>query len=254
MPSLAILAIQRLSAAERARIEAVDPAVRAHRRRRLVRRRNPRHLVGLCRLALSRPRIHRGGHARRPRPPARRGRGHPRQLPVSARSARAVAAAEMVPPASRRRQQPAHRRSVGQRRRRDDIARRRQHAGHGGIRDRRHPAFRQGPRPRVERPRGGHVRSSRLPAAAAGRTRPCAWSAPAASAARSAGWPPHSACASSARGAGRSRGRALPAGFAELGGTDDLDRFLAESDFVAICCQWTRGDHQSDQRGIAWRR
>ena len=24
-----------------------------------------------------------------------------------------------------------------------------------------------------------------------------------------------------------------------LGGTDDLDRFLAESDFVAICCQWT---------------
>jgi glyoxylate/hydroxypyruvate reductase len=32
---------------------------------------------------------------------------------------------------------------------------------------------------------------------------------------------------------------ALPAGFAVLGGTDDLDRFLAESDFVAICCQWT---------------
>ena len=34
-------------------------------------------------------------------------------------------------------------------------------------------------------------------------------------------------------------GAALPAGFAVLGGTDDLDRFLAESDFVAICCQWT---------------
>ena len=32
---------------------------------------------------------------------------------------------------------------------------------------------------------------------------------------------------------------ALPPGFAVLGGTDDLDRFLAESDFVAICCQWT---------------
>jgi phosphoglycerate dehydrogenase-like enzyme len=34
-------------------------------------------------------------------------------------------------------------------------------------------------------------------------------------------------------------GAALPTGFAELGGTDDLDRFLAESDFVVICCQWT---------------
>jgi len=31
----------------------------------------------------------------------------------------------------------------------------------------------------------------------------------------------------------------LPAGFAQLGGTDDLDRFLAASDFVVICCQWT---------------
>jgi phosphoglycerate dehydrogenase-like enzyme len=31
----------------------------------------------------------------------------------------------------------------------------------------------------------------------------------------------------------------LPQGFAALGGTDDLDRCLGESDFVAICCQWT---------------
>jgi glyoxylate/hydroxypyruvate reductase A len=31
----------------------------------------------------------------------------------------------------------------------------------------------------------------------------------------------------------------LPAGFSELGGPGDLDRFLAVSDFVAICCQWT---------------
>ncbi len=31
----------------------------------------------------------------------------------------------------------------------------------------------------------------------------------------------------------------LPAGFSALGGTDDLDRFLGESDFVAVCCQWT---------------
>ena len=31
----------------------------------------------------------------------------------------------------------------------------------------------------------------------------------------------------------------LPTGFAVLGGTDDLDRFLGESDFVVVCCQWT---------------
>ena len=34
-------------------------------------------------------------------------------------------------------------------------------------------------------------------------------------------------------------GAPLPAGFSELGGPADLDRFLASSDFVAICCQWT---------------
>jgi phosphoglycerate dehydrogenase-like enzyme len=31
----------------------------------------------------------------------------------------------------------------------------------------------------------------------------------------------------------------LPQGFEQIGGTGVLDRFLAESDFVAICCQWT---------------
>jgi glyoxylate/hydroxypyruvate reductase len=31
----------------------------------------------------------------------------------------------------------------------------------------------------------------------------------------------------------------LPAGFSEIGGPADLDRFLADSDFVVICCQWT---------------
>jgi glyoxylate/hydroxypyruvate reductase len=31
----------------------------------------------------------------------------------------------------------------------------------------------------------------------------------------------------------------LPPGFAALGSPADLDRFLGESDFVAICCQWT---------------
>jgi phosphoglycerate dehydrogenase-like enzyme len=35
------------------------------------------------------------------------------------------------------------------------------------------------------------------------------------------------------------QGAPLPAGFSALGGPADLDRFLAESDFVVICCQWT---------------
>jgi phosphoglycerate dehydrogenase-like enzyme len=34
-------------------------------------------------------------------------------------------------------------------------------------------------------------------------------------------------------------GAPLPPGFARLGSAGDLDRFLAESDFVVICCQWT---------------
>lgn len=36
-----------------------------------------------------------------------------------------------------------------------------------------------------------------------------------------------------------SAGEGLPTGFAVLGGAADLDGFLAESDFVAVCCQWT---------------
>ncbi|HVH73970.1 MAG TPA: D-2-hydroxyacid dehydrogenase [Stellaceae bacterium] len=31
----------------------------------------------------------------------------------------------------------------------------------------------------------------------------------------------------------------LPPGFAEIGAAGDLDRFLPEADFVAVCCQWT---------------
>lgn len=34
-------------------------------------------------------------------------------------------------------------------------------------------------------------------------------------------------------------GGLLPAGFSEIGGPADLDRFLADSTFVVICCQWT---------------
>jgi phosphoglycerate dehydrogenase-like enzyme len=31
----------------------------------------------------------------------------------------------------------------------------------------------------------------------------------------------------------------LPQGFAEIGGAEAIDRFLPQSDFVVICCQWT---------------
>jgi glyoxylate/hydroxypyruvate reductase len=34
-------------------------------------------------------------------------------------------------------------------------------------------------------------------------------------------------------------GETLPPGFSEIGNADALDRFLPESDFVAVCCQWT---------------
>src|SRR5271166_6277125 len=34
-------------------------------------------------------------------------------------------------------------------------------------------------------------------------------------------------------------GEPLPAGFSEMGAAADLDRFLPDSDFVVICCQWT---------------
>lgn len=34
-------------------------------------------------------------------------------------------------------------------------------------------------------------------------------------------------------------GEPAPPGFGELGGAEDLDRFLPNSDFVVICCQWT---------------
>jgi glyoxylate/hydroxypyruvate reductase A len=34
-------------------------------------------------------------------------------------------------------------------------------------------------------------------------------------------------------------GAPLPSGFTEIGGPGDLDRFLPTSDFVAICCHWT---------------
>jgi phosphoglycerate dehydrogenase-like enzyme len=40
-------------------------------------------------------------------------------------------------------------------------------------------------------------------------------------------------------GTRRTPGGELPTGFAELGGPGDLDNFLPQSEFVVICCQWT---------------
>ncbi len=40
-------------------------------------------------------------------------------------------------------------------------------------------------------------------------------------------------------GTRRTPNGALPPGFSAIGGSEDLDRFLPESDFVAVCCQWT---------------
>src|SRR6185312_8234859 len=41
------------------------------------------------------------------------------------------------------------------------------------------------------------------------------------------------------RGTRRSADGELPPGFSEIGGAGDLDRLLPQSDVVAICCQWT---------------
>lgn len=38
--------------------------------------------------------------------------------------------------------------------------------------------------------------------------------------------------------------RSLPPGFAEIAGAGDLDRLLTDSDVVAICCQWTPETNQ----------
>lgn len=40
-------------------------------------------------------------------------------------------------------------------------------------------------------------------------------------------------------GTRRNPGGELPPGFSEMGAADDLDRLLPRSDIVAICCQWT---------------
>ena len=243
-----VLTIQRISAQDRAKIEAVDPAIRLTDAGGWfdgeIRETWPAFTVG----ALSGAERDRQRHARRTRPPAGRGRNHPWRLAVSARSAGALAAAEMVPSAPGRREQPAARRSVGQRRDRHDVARRRQYAGDGGIRGGRHPALRQGPASRRRRSRGRRVRSSRLSAAAAAGQDRLRRRRRRHRAARSAGCAPRSACASSARGASRSRTRRCRPGSAELGGAGDLDRLSAGERFRGDLLPMDAGDDRPVQR------
>src|SRR6516164_844655 len=139
----------------------------------------------------------------------------------------------MVSSAPRGRQQSARGRSMGQPRGGDNLTRFGQYAGDGGIRGGRYFALCQGPT--APRSIGARACSTiahidrfywkvRLRAS---------W-APAESGSMSVNCRP--------RHAGRRHpppDRPLPPGFSELGGAGDLDRFLPESDFVVICCQWT---------------
>src|SRR5262245_26534762 len=63
--------------------------------------------------------------------------------------------------------------------------------------------------------------------------------APAESGSMSVNSAPPSACASSAPAATRTQTGPCHRDSASFGGAGDLDRFLPESDFVVICCQWT---------------
>ena len=136
-----ILVIQRIGAADKTRIEAVDPAVRlvdaggwfdgeirdtwpAFTTRRYIGR-NARWR----------------GHARGTRPGARRGGDHPRRVSVSHRPARPRPAPQMVSSAARRGEQPLDRRFVGQRRHRHHLARHRQLSADRRIRGRLDPLF-----------------------------------------------------------------------------------------------------------------
>ena len=206
MQTFNVLTIQRISADGSRKDRGGRSGDPADRRRRLVRRRIPRDLAGLQRVAL---------------PGA--GRHGQRQPATSAiacwqrrRSSSAAGRSRSICAPGRRRLKWFHQRPAGA----SNLLKGDlwgsdvtvttsrgfgQHAGDGGIRGGRHSALRQGPSSRRHRSRRGRVRSPRLPAAAAGRARPSASSAPAASGSRSAGSAPRSACGWSARGAIRGR-------------------------------------------------
>ena len=166
MRQLDVLAIQRVSAADRARIEAVDPAVRLTDAGGWfdgeIRETWPAFTVN----RYLQPDATGSRHARGTRRIAGERGSDPWRLAVSRGPARPCSAAALVSPAPGRREQPAAWRPVGQRRGGDDVARCRQHAGHGGIRHRRHPVLRQRPAPRGGGTHRAGIQSPRLSAAA----------------------------------------------------------------------------------------
>ena len=116
MPTLDVLTIQRISAADRARIEAIDPAIRLTDAGGWFdgEYRDTWPAFSATRF-LAPGAVGQGTREERDRD-TRTGGGDPGRLAVPARSARPRDAAEMVPSAPGRREQSAYRRSVGQRR------------------------------------------------------------------------------------------------------------------------------------------
>jgi phosphoglycerate dehydrogenase-like enzyme len=144
----------------------------------------------------------------------------------------------MVSSAPRGRQQSARGRSVGQPRGGDNLTRFGQYAGDGGIRGGWYFALCQGPPPRRGRSGRGRVRPSRISTALLEGKTACVVGA------GGIGLDVGRLCAALGMRVVGTRRQAhpdqpLPPGFSELGGAGDLDRFLPESDFVVICCQWT---------------
>src|SRR5215813_14102173 len=144
----------------------------------------------------------------------------------------------MVSSAPRGRQQSARGRSMGQPRGGDNLTRFGQYAGDGGIRGGRYFDFAKGlHRAAVDRGTGVFDHRAYRPLLLEDKT-VCVVGA------GGIGLDVGKLCAAlGMRVVGTRRhphpDRPLPPGFSELGGAEDLDRFLPESEFVVICCHWT---------------
>ena len=210
MRTINILAMQRTSAADRARIEAVDPAIRLTDAGGWFDGEIRETWPAFATARYLGPNAN--GHGTREERDQLLAEaevilgGFPFILDMRSQGAEA----QMVPSAPGGGQQPDQGRPVGQRRGGDDLARRRQHAADRGIRRGEHAAFRQGPAPRRRRPQRRRSSTIAPIGRSSCRARPPASSAPAASASTSAGCAPRSACASSAPAGNPSRERPCP--------------------------------------------
>jgi hypothetical protein len=144
MQKVHVLNLERISAADRAKIEAVDPAVNLTDVKGWFDGEYRETWPAYSATHYLAPRSHRLGNPRGTRSaPGRRGYNS-RRLAIPARSAGQSAKAQMVSSASRGRLQSAEGRSVGQRCDRDDHTRIGQYPGDGGICGGRYSALRQG--------------------------------------------------------------------------------------------------------------